>query len=412
MINRRFLFFKKEEDFLSKKDEILNNSIVFVEDERYIWTHGEKYVCNEENLLNLIDDKVDKEAFDNFVNNNFYGFTTWTNSLLSQKVNKQQGKSLSSNDFTDELLNKLNSLEQVEVDTQLDTRSENPVQNKVVTAALNSKVDKTTLESNYYNRNQAQQVFQQKLQEGRGISISDNVISSTLDVEPYVVVSDIYAVENPNPNKIYLQENTSNDSYSFDQYKYINGEWAFLSKITPSIDLVEYLRAEDAQELYQPAGEYVTPLQLVDYATIQDIRDTVALFNNYQVKGDYATKKWVNDYYVEHDDVYTVNDSSSHGSGSGSSGDSSTNTYDSSVAGGYKLVTLTTAKYDRLTELGLIDEKTYYFTYEGEEEITWGFGDTFPVILTDSKPSEWTFPITLTDGSTPDSIGTFPINLT
>jgi hypothetical protein len=47
-------------------------------------------------------------------------------------------------------------LEQVEVDTQLDTRSENPVQNKVVTAALNSKVDKTTLESNYYNRNQAQ----------------------------------------------------------------------------------------------------------------------------------------------------------------------------------------------------------------------------------------------------------------
>ena len=58
------------------------------------------------------------------------------------------------------------------------------------------------------------------------------------------------------------------------------------------------------------------------------------------------------------------------------------------------MITLSTDEYSALVAADLVDENTYYFTYE---KTTWGFGDQFPIILT--------------DGSTPDSIGTFPITL-
>lgn len=64
--------------------------------------------------------------------------------LLNQKVNKVNGKGLSSNDFTDEEKAKLASLPDdisdinIAVDDKLSTTSENPVQNKVVTEAINN----------------------------------------------------------------------------------------------------------------------------------------------------------------------------------------------------------------------------------------------------------------------------------
>jgi hypothetical protein len=44
----------------------------------------------------------------------------------------------------------------------------------------------------------------------------------------------------------------------------------------------------------------------------------------------------------------------------------------------------------------MVDETTYYFTYEDEEETTtnWTFGNTFPVILAGDGLGE--FPIALT----------------
>lgn len=61
-----------------------------------------------------------------------------------------------------------------------------------------------------------------------------------------------------------------------------------------------------------------------------------------------------------------------------------------------KMVTLTTQAYQRLVDRGLVDESTYYFTYEGEEETTnWTFGGTFPVILGGGS-GIGEFPITLT----------------
>lgn len=60
--------------------------------------------------------------------------------ISNNKVDKVEGKGLSSNDFTDELLEKLNSMEggatSVIVDDELSSTSTNPVQNKIINAAL------------------------------------------------------------------------------------------------------------------------------------------------------------------------------------------------------------------------------------------------------------------------------------
>ena len=61
------------------------------------------------------------------------------------KVDKIAGKGLSSNDFTDEEKAKLSALDpnaaSITVDSTLSTTSENPVQNKVINAALTNKSD-------------------------------------------------------------------------------------------------------------------------------------------------------------------------------------------------------------------------------------------------------------------------------
>lgn len=68
------------------------------------------------------------------------------NTALSGKVDKEDGKGLSSNDFTDTLLTKLNGIatgaNKTTVDSTLSTTSANPVQNKVINTALGTKVDK------------------------------------------------------------------------------------------------------------------------------------------------------------------------------------------------------------------------------------------------------------------------------
>lgn len=67
---------------------------------------------------------------------------------LNKKVDKVSGKGLSTNDFTDALKSKLESIPEggsgtnVIVDDKLSLSSTNPVQNKVITDALNKKADK------------------------------------------------------------------------------------------------------------------------------------------------------------------------------------------------------------------------------------------------------------------------------
>ena len=65
---------------------------------------------------------------------------------LSGKVDKIEGKGLSTNDYTDTEKNKLAGIDtganKTIVDAALSNNSENPVQNKVINSALTNKVDK------------------------------------------------------------------------------------------------------------------------------------------------------------------------------------------------------------------------------------------------------------------------------
>lgn len=69
-------------------------------------------------------------------------------SNFKNKVDKVAGKGLSTNDFTTELKDKLDGVEEgankTAVDAELSATSENPVQNKAVAAALDKKIDEPT----------------------------------------------------------------------------------------------------------------------------------------------------------------------------------------------------------------------------------------------------------------------------
>lgn len=62
---------------------------------------------------------------------------------LDNKVDKEDGKGLSSNDFTNALKTKLESLSQIIIDDALSSDSTNPVQNKIIKGALDDKLSKT-----------------------------------------------------------------------------------------------------------------------------------------------------------------------------------------------------------------------------------------------------------------------------
>ena len=63
---------------------------------------------------------------------------------LGGKVDKENGKGLSSNDFTTEEKEKLARLQetvQIDIDSALSSTSENPVQNKIISAAITNLTD-------------------------------------------------------------------------------------------------------------------------------------------------------------------------------------------------------------------------------------------------------------------------------
>ena len=119
---------------------------------------------------------------------------------LSGKVDKVEGKTLSSNDYTTTEKNKLAGIEaganKTTVDSALSSTSTNPVQNKAVNTALGNKVDKvigkglstedyTTTEKNKlaglsnYSLPTASANTLGGVKVGSGLAINDGVLSAT-----------------------------------------------------------------------------------------------------------------------------------------------------------------------------------------------------------------------------------------
>lgn len=365
----------------------------------------------------------------------------------------QTGTTPSSGTGTEQPTIIINQGNDITVDTTIDLTSSNPVENRAIAIALGKKANASDLQNyalasdldsklgvnaldNYVTNTRLTQQLDTKqdvLSAGDGISIIDNVISSTIDTNMWVIVDELPST-NINPNKIYLVEDVVDGETIYIEWRYKDGQWVRNGQRTPEIDLSGYQRVgdyatndqvantyltkEDAASTYQPVGNYadVTDVantyqekgDFVEYSDLDAFR--ITLENTYQKRGAYALasdvsqaltvlQNLIDQKYVLKKDVYlpeggnfstdtptqiTIGTSNGDGTGSTEPG-----THTSS-----NMITLTTAQYEALVRTNMVDANTYYFTYE---ETTWGFGDKFPV--------------TLTGGDTSDSIGTFPINL-
>ena len=388
MINRKFINFKTYNGFLAKKNEIPEDSIVFIQDRQCIWARGKEYICDGGQAL--IDSLIDSLSA--------VAFTGTYQDLIGTPI----------------------------IDSQLDINSLNLVQNKKIKEALDTKADISQL-SNYVKKADHIRDLGNKqnlLEAGSGISIDENVISCTLDTNVYEIVTD-FPPYNPSQNKIYLVENSNG---TFTQKYYLgNGQWRDGGIVTPSINLSPYQKKDEAEQQHDAIWEYLNSLDFTPYALKEETDAIRSDLNNYALTKNvenalitlqqiidekYVLKKDV--YHPENEEFSTTDpepiiinpedggeDQPGNGDNPGE-GNSNNCNCDHNIP---KLVTLTVAQYEQLIEEGTTTVKgntiefsadTYYFTYEGEPETSnWGFGDQFPVILTDNWAFGGTFPITL-----------------
>ena len=273
-----------------------------------------------------------------------------------------------------------------------------------ITDALEQKADISQLR-NYITKDAIEDAIkgkQNKLTPGEGISIDENnVISTTLDTDVFVVVSELPTVD-INPNKIYITEETAGGQTKYLSYKWNGTEWVSMGEKLPTIDLSTYLKTSDAANTYQPIGDYVTNKQLSDVvATVDDIYQKKITANYAQVGYVNAQieslQRIIGEQYVLKKDVYAPKDDNWSEPEIVHAGDTTIINPDqgnsSSVA--TNMVTLSASAYQTLVDAGAVQSNVYYFTYEDEEETTsWTFGGTFPIIFSQG-----------------DGIGTFPITL-
>lgn len=146
-INKKLIHFQNKTAFTTELNagNILDTSIVFIKDTKEIWTHGQLYSCSltEEEVISIIENS---DSISNLTN------------ALNNKVDKVDGKSLTSNDFTDTLKTKLDGIAEnannyklpiatattlggVTVDNILNPQSTNPVQCTIIYQAILSVAD-------------------------------------------------------------------------------------------------------------------------------------------------------------------------------------------------------------------------------------------------------------------------------
>lgn len=150
------------------------------------------------------------------LNNTISGIATNVSelsSILADKVDKVAGKGLSTEDYTTEEKNKLSGIEaqanKTVVDSELSSSSLNPVQNKVVKAALDNKVNNVSgkgLSTEDFTTELLTKLTNIEAQANRTIvdsemsssstnPVQNKVIKAALDQLPKVVISETQPAE-------------------------------------------------------------------------------------------------------------------------------------------------------------------------------------------------------------------------
>lgn len=180
---------------------------------------------------------------------------------LTTKVDKVEGKVLSSNDYTNDDKKKLSELIKIVVDSALSETSVNPVQNNVLTSALKNKADLVSpaLIGNPTAPTQPQTdnstliattafVAAAISKALEGISGIDFVVLQVGEVLPSV----------GDKGKFYLKPlaNPESEDNIYEEYVFVNNKWEFigstsvdLSNYVKFTDLVDYVKNTDLQEI-------------------------------------------------------------------------------------------------------------------------------------------------------------------
>lgn len=312
----------------------------------------------------------------------------------------------------------------ITVDHELSFVSPNPIENRAVTEALQTKATKQQLENyatlvqlatkvdkiqliNYITNDNLQSYLynkQDRLTAGKGIKIVNNTISTDIDTSVFVIVNEL--PDDRDENKIYLLKDVQGASWQFGdkfpviyngsesveelytQYKWDSNtnQWINIGNVAPTVDLSGYISREEASLLFASNNSYITADQLDQ--TIGCLEDI------YQSKGDYLVPDDISqlatiqelqqetarseDTYVKKVQVYTEDN--------GVDGPNNPTIDPDDVGiisrGVVNTVFLTKRQYRALVNMNYVKEDVYYFTYEGDDELeSWAFGGTFPITL-------------------------------
>lgn len=216
----------------------------------------------EEQLQDITNKVADSAIIEEKINN---GVKEYVSPLLEDKVNKEDGKGLSSNDFTDDDKSKLDSLENYD-DSSLTGRL-NDIDDGIE-ALDNSKVDK--VEGKDLSTNDLTDTLLDKLN-----SLS-NYNDTELRNKIETLVTNFNALVNDNPtqaienfNEIVAFLKNIEDTETLEGI--IAGIESQIASINTNLD--NYITKDDADDTYQPKGDYLTEHQDISNLVTKDELD-------------------------------------------------------------------------------------------------------------------------------------------
>lgn len=175
-----------------------------------------------------------------------------TRELINEKVTKEEGKGLSANDFTDELKDKLNDVEEgankTIVDTALNAESKNPAQNKVVTEALGTKANLASPEFTGTPKVPTASEDSNDTQAANTAFVKAAIAAAVGDITSFEQIVVEQLPETGEKGYIYLVDNNGNEEDNFyDEYIWVGNDFEHIG--TTKTDLTGYLKEEDLEDV-------------------------------------------------------------------------------------------------------------------------------------------------------------------